>query len=74
MEKKEIVFCFAYGVIANIILFVLCVLPWYAAIVISLWYIILAFACTTLGSLILAWFSFDAWDAFDIWWDYHFNK
>lgn len=58
----KFVFYLLIGIIANIILFVLCAIPWYIVITISTWYIPLAFATTILGAIIIAWFAFDVWD------------
>lgn len=65
---KTVLYWIFVCLVANIILFVACALPWYGVIASSGWYAIIAVPCTLGGACACYWLLYDSWFAWDHMW------
>lgn len=57
---KRLIYYALMCLVANVILFVTCALPWYGVIAVSGWYALMAFPFTLIGAYAVKWIMDDA--------------
>ena len=65
--KKKLAYLALVVLLSNVLLFACCVLPWYAVICISNWWVLLAIPATASSGFVLSWILWDLWYVIDDW-------